>query len=607
MALNHIAMWDGTSWSPLGSGLGDNVNVILPYGGGIYAGGNFTNAGGIAVNHVARWDGTNWSGLGLGTDGNVAVLALVGNDLYAGGLFSHAGGIPANNIAKWNGSSWSSLGSGVNNQVSGITVAGNSLYVAGQFTNAGGASANYIASWDGTSWHSIGTGANGQINALAVSSADHSLYAVGNFLWAGRISATNIAKWDGKYWSPLGLGLNSANVGGADVSSLFASGSNIYAGGDFSSAGTTNARNIAEWDGSSWSPLGPGGNAPVSAIIEWSDELYASFGPTIARWNGTFWSSVGGYMYNDGIGPELIGAMAVFNNELFVGGAFIKAGGIAGLSATNIAKWDGTSWHAVGSGLDGQVLSLYVFDGFLYAGGLFTHAGSTEANHIAKWDGSSWSALSSGVNDIVFSLTSMDGMLYAGGRFTTAGGAQANLIARWNGTTWSSVGSATFTNTSQPYIRRLQFLGPDLYAGGFFATVNGKIANGIAKWNGTNWTEVSSGVGFSPHVSALTTLNNELYVGGTFEWAGGTHSLRVAKVKYEDAPFTFQSQNTGISNGLLNLLLSGPANASVVVEASTALTNWIPTATNVIPIGGWPISIPAQSNSQKFFRARVVP
>jgi len=36
-----------------------------------------------------------------------------GPALYAGGNFTIAGGVAANRVAKWNGSSWSSLGSGV--------------------------------------------------------------------------------------------------------------------------------------------------------------------------------------------------------------------------------------------------------------------------------------------------------------------------------------------------------------------------------------------------------------------------------------------------------------------------------------------------------------
>ena len=34
----------------------------------------------------------------------------------------------------------------------------------------------------------------------------------------------------------------------------------------------------------------------------------------------------------------------------------------------------------------------------LYAGGYFTTAGGVPANYIAKWDGSAWSALGSGMN-----------------------------------------------------------------------------------------------------------------------------------------------------------------------------------------------------------------
>ena len=44
----------------------------------------------------------------------VYALAVSGGTLYAGGEFTTAGGIAANYIAQWNGSSWSALGSGMN-------------------------------------------------------------------------------------------------------------------------------------------------------------------------------------------------------------------------------------------------------------------------------------------------------------------------------------------------------------------------------------------------------------------------------------------------------------------------------------------------------------
>ena len=84
-----------------------------------------------------------------------------------------------------------------------------------------------------------------------------------------------------------------------------------------------------------------------------------------------------------------------------------------------------------------------VFDaaGNLYAGGFFTTAGGVSANYIAKWDGSSWSALGSGIDNLVLALA-VDGAgnLYAGGSFTTAGGVIANNIAKWDGSGWSALG-----------------------------------------------------------------------------------------------------------------------------------------------------------------------
>ena len=67
----------------------------------------------------------------------VTALAVSGSTLYAGGDFTMAGGSAANNIAQWNGSSWSALGSGMNNYVSALAVSGSTLYAGGDFTTAG--------------------------------------------------------------------------------------------------------------------------------------------------------------------------------------------------------------------------------------------------------------------------------------------------------------------------------------------------------------------------------------------------------------------------------------------------------------------------------------
>ncbi len=116
LRLIDIARWDGTSWSALGTGMNDIVYALaFDASGNLYAGGQFTTAGGVAANRIAKWDGTSWSALGTGMSSIVYALAFdASGNLYAGGQFTTAGGVAANDIAKWDGTSWSALGTGMN-------------------------------------------------------------------------------------------------------------------------------------------------------------------------------------------------------------------------------------------------------------------------------------------------------------------------------------------------------------------------------------------------------------------------------------------------------------------------------------------------------------
>lgn len=70
--------------------------------GNLYVGGYFTSAGGVAANHIAKWDGSNWSAVGSGVNSSIRALAVDGaNQLYIGGDFSTAGGKSSDFLAKW--------------------------------------------------------------------------------------------------------------------------------------------------------------------------------------------------------------------------------------------------------------------------------------------------------------------------------------------------------------------------------------------------------------------------------------------------------------------------------------------------------------------------
>jgi hypothetical protein len=215
-----------------------------------------------------------------------------------------------------------------------------------------------------------------------------------------------------------------------------------------------------------------------------------------------------------------IRAMLWDGSNLYIGGSFTQVGGVA---ANRIARWDGSSWSALGAGVGNTVQAL-AWDGTnLYAGGLFTTAGGSPANRVAMWDGTAWSALGTGVNNQVFALTMYGGNLAAGGSFTMAGGGAANRVAIWNGTTWSALG--TGANAS---VRALVSDGTNLYAGGLFTTAGGGAANRVAMWNGTAWSAL--GAGMNDDVFALAWDGANLYAGGQFttpftriaRWDGAT-------------------------------------------------------------------------------------
>ena len=68
---------------------------------------------------------------------------------------------------------------------------------------------------------------------------------------------------------------------------------------------------------------------------------------------------------------------------LFAGGFFTTAGGVA---ANRIAKWDGSSWSALGRGLNGSVLALATYDDgrgpALVAAGSFQYPNDS---YVARW------------------------------------------------------------------------------------------------------------------------------------------------------------------------------------------------------------------------------
>src|SRR2546427_4991760 len=85
------------------------------------------------------------------------------------------------------------------------------------------------------------------------------------------------------------------------------------------------------------------------------------------------------------------------------------------------ANFTDANWISMGGlpGANGVVYAAAVDgSGSLYVGGSFTAIGDIPASYIAKWDGSRWKALSSGMSSYVLALAVSGSEVYAAGYFT---------------------------------------------------------------------------------------------------------------------------------------------------------------------------------------------
>lgn len=279
-----LAKWDGTNYSPVGSGLLTGLGVsslLVKSNGNLIAGGTFSSIGGILSRNISEWNGTTWAPIGNGLNVTLGVsvvkaLAIYNNELYAAGIFSKSGLAPLSNIAKWDGLQWQPLGSGVNGKVSALCVYNNELYVGGTFTLAGGLPVNNIARWDGSGWNDVGGGVNytGAISVSALQVYGGALYAGGTFNTAGTTSVRHIARWDGTTWTDPGGGASNY-TGAISVSALQIFDGGLVAAGSFDSMGNVSAKNVARWDGAGWSAMGSGMNGSVNALCAVNTTLYA--------------------------------------------------------------------------------------------------------------------------------------------------------------------------------------------------------------------------------------------------------------------------------------------------------------------------------------------
>ncbi len=449
--------------------------------GKIYLGGDLVSCGGLTMQGIVLWEGGTFDATNAKWSGSWKKTVRAGQ---AGGTFT-------------NGAlTLSRIGDG-------------KILVGGGFTSISYGRVYRAALLDAStpSWYSLAVGdtfglANGYVYASSMDGSG-GLYVAGTFADAGpTTSVNNIARWSTGTGSWSALGSATCGVTGTAYALALDSSKNLYVGGSLTAAGTTTTvNNIALYNSTAntWSPLTDTGS-------------------------------------NVGVGDAMsaINALALNSSgKLYVGGSFAKAGGI---SANNIALWDPTArtWSALGSGTDNGVsgfVNAMVLDssGNLYVAGSFSTAGGKRVNSIAKWNGTTWSALGAGdypgansgvlssggsagtINALAFDS---NGKLYVGGLFSYAGGTLVNSVAVWDGSVWCALttpsGIVGVSGTTPNVYALAQAANGGMYLGGYFTLPGGSR---FGQWV-TDQDDISLSATSVPENSAAGTVVGTLTTKG---------------------------------------------------------------------------------------------
>jgi hypothetical protein len=205
----------------------------------------------------------------------------------------------------------------------------------------------------------------------------------------------------------------------------------------------------------------------------------------------------------------------VENNLLFVAGQFATADTVI---TKGFGYWDGDNWHSL-QPIDifcdaiacNPITRVKIYDGEIFLSGQFY-----QEQWIKKWNGEFWENVGSPDGSAGLSLANNE--LFATGYFDTISGVFADGIARWTGDYWEAFGTPIGLPSGQ-VVTEVAFYNGHYYFGGNFLTING--IREITYWDGDEWNSLQNGLLGDAWVDCMVVYNNLLFVGGFFSSSSG--------------------------------------------------------------------------------------
>lgn len=189
-------------------------------------------------------------------------------------------------------------------------------------------------------------------------------------------------------------------------------------------------------------------------------------------------------------------------------------------------------WNTVGTGVvtGTAIHSICAVDASnIYVAGLFTNIGDVAATNVAKWDGSTWSSLGFNVsyqnNSVATNITAIPGsnVFVSYSLRNTGTGNDEPYISMYNGSSWTNLTGVISAITASRYVYDMVLLDTNtlFVCGNQFSTTYG-----LAKYNVSQpaWTQIGPGLIGAGFIVSLTSIakisSTQIIVGGNLTTAG---------------------------------------------------------------------------------------
>ncbi|MCX7553116.1 hypothetical protein OS175_04440 [Marinicella sp. S1101] len=541
MSAKRVVKTDGLSWEPLytdasqtDNGVGSPVQKVLSTTSFLVAlSGNSTLTWNSAVPEWVNRGGHNGSAVGdpdVVINGSVLTVGTKNATSVAG----DSGGSVSD--FSFGDDAWSEFGmsAGIDTQFAQLAYGLGPLYSTGDFTsfdaNARGLAWYQVNTWVAAPMHQqLGDLNNFRVLDMQQAGNEFCLLTQGSPPDA-ELSWQSSVCYDGVTWQ----GDNQAPISNV-VQTMGEYQGEVIHGGDFLVAGDQKSPYIAalddqqNWLGISQLTWSGGGQGHVSQVQTYAGDLYASgiFDGAdgvsvsgIAKYDGTNWVPVitGLSAFN--------GLMTVWDNKLIINGTY---NGNLG----PVLAWDGNSISEVGNFIQNGVFT----DFTVYQGDLVASNVASGTSRLYAFDGNAWQSFAGTAQGVYNTLEVVGNRLYVGGVFTGACNGvnfiSANNIFVWDGMGCDALGTGVTNTTSFIGINDIQGYGAGVVVTGRFDQAGGIPANSLAMWNGANWSAFDQGLVDGEDEgtgNALWLQGNTLYIAGYFEQAGNALSHNFASL-----------------------------------------------------------------------------